>query len=113
MLHYHGYITYPTSTKVYFQNQADDGFYMSINGTQVINDWSLKGCGANSVGMFSFTGGKSYSIDAWFYEWGGGACLLFTINHLVVLGMLPIIFIYSKCGSNFGQRPSITCYIKQ
>jgi hypothetical protein len=24
--------------------------------------------------MFSFTGGKSYAIDAWFYEWTGGAC---------------------------------------
>ena len=74
MLHYKGYITYPTTTKVYFQNQADDGFFMSINGTQVVNDWSLKGCGANSIGMFSFTGGKSYAIDAWFYEWTGGAC---------------------------------------
>jgi len=74
MLHYKGYITYPTTTKVYFQAPADDGFFMSINGTQVINDWSLKGCGANSTGMFSFTGGKSYAIDAWFYEWGGGAC---------------------------------------
>jgi len=74
MLHYKGYITYPTTTKVYFQAPADDGFYMSINGTQVINDWSLKGCGANSTGLFSFTGGKSYAIDAWFYEWTGGAC---------------------------------------
>jgi len=74
MLHYRGYITYPTTSKVYFQAQADDGFYMKINGQQVINDWSLKGCGANSTGMFSFTGGKSYAIDAWFYEWGGGAC---------------------------------------
>jgi peptidoglycan hydrolase CwlO-like protein len=74
MLHYRGYITYPTTTKVYFQAQADDGFYMKINGQQVINDWSLKGCSANSVGMFSFTGGKSYAIDAWFYEWSGGAC---------------------------------------
>ena len=74
MLHYRGYITYPTTSKVYFQAPADDGFYMSINGTQVINDWSLKGCGANSTGLFSFTGGKSYSIDAWFYEWTGGAC---------------------------------------
>ncbi|NBW11498.1 MAG: hypothetical protein EBR82_26055 [Caulobacteraceae bacterium] len=74
MLHYRGYITYSSTTRVYFQAQADDGFYMSINGTQVINDWSLKGCGANSIGSFVFTGGKSYAIDAWFYEWGGGAC---------------------------------------
>jgi len=79
MLHYRGYITYPTTSKVYFQAPADDGFYMSINGTQVINDWSLKGCGANSTGMFSFTGGKSYAIDAWFYEWTGGACS--TLNY--------------------------------
>lgn len=74
MLHYKGYITYPTTTKVYFQAPADDGFYMTINGQTVINDWSLKGCGANSTGLFSFTGGKSYAIDAWFYEWTGGAC---------------------------------------
>jgi predicted nucleic acid-binding Zn-ribbon protein len=74
MVHYHGYITYTSTTKVYFQNQADDGFYMQIGGTQVINDWSLKGCGANSTGLFSFTGGKSYAIDAWYYEWTGGAC---------------------------------------
>ena len=74
MIHYKGYITYPTTTKVYFQAPADDGFYMTINGQTVINDWSLKGCGANSTGLFSFTGGKSYAIDAWFYEWTGGAC---------------------------------------
>jgi len=79
MLHYHGYITYPTTTKVYFQAPADDGFYMVINGQVVINDWSLKGCGANSTGLFSFTGGKSYAIDVWFYEWTGGACS--TLNY--------------------------------
>jgi hypothetical protein len=79
MIHYKGYITYPTTTKVYFQAPADDGFYMSINGQAVINDWSLKGCGANSTGLFSFTGGKSYAIDAWFYEWTGGACS--TLNY--------------------------------
>ena len=79
MVHYKGYITYPTTTKVYFQAPADDGFYMTINGQTVINDWSLKGCGANSTGLFSFTGGKSYAIDAWFYEWTGGACS--TLNY--------------------------------
>jgi len=79
MLNYRGYITYPTTTKVYFQAPADDGFYMKINGQQIINDWSLKGCGANSTGVFSFTGGKSYTIDAWFYEWTGGACS--TLNY--------------------------------
>lgn len=74
MIHYHGYITYNSTTRVYFQNLADDGFWMSINGQTIINDWSLKGCSANSTGSFAFKSGVSYAIDAWFYEWGGGAC---------------------------------------
>lgn len=74
MIHYHGYITYPSDKKVYFYANADDGFYMTINGQPIINDWSLKGCGANSVGLFNFQAGVSYPVDAWYYEWGGGAC---------------------------------------
>jgi hypothetical protein len=74
MIHYTGYITYPEAKSVYFYAQADDGFYMTINGQPIINDWSLKGCGGNSAGLFTFEANKSYAIDAWFYEWGGGAC---------------------------------------
>lgn len=74
MIHYRGFITYPTNKQVYFYAAADDGFYMTIGGQPIINDWSLKGCGGNSAGLFSFTGGQSYAIDAWMYEWGGGAC---------------------------------------
>jgi hypothetical protein len=74
MIHYRGFITYPTNKQVYFFAAADDGFFMTINGQNIINDWSLKGCGGNSAGLFNFTGGQSYAIDAWMYEWGGGAC---------------------------------------
>lgn len=74
MIHYHGYITYPTDKKIYFYANADDGFFLSINNQTVINDWALKGCGANSTGVFSFKANVSYPVDAWFYEWGGGAC---------------------------------------
>lgn len=74
MVHYSGYITYSASKTMYFMAQADDGFYLSVNGQTVINDWSLKGCGANSVGAYTFEANKSYKVDAWFYEWGGGAC---------------------------------------
>ena len=74
MIHYTGYITYPSTAQVFWYAAADDGFYMSIAGQPVINDWSLKGCGGNTAGLFNFTGGQSYAIDAWMYEWGGGAC---------------------------------------
>jgi hypothetical protein len=105
MLHYKGYITYPTTTKVYFQAPADDGFFMSINGTQVINDWSLKGCGANSTGLFSFTGGKSYAIDAWFYEWGGGACS--TLNYKPLNGSS-----YTVAPASFFTQDSVATWVK-
>jgi len=74
MIHYRGFITYPSTTQVFFYAAADDGFFMSIAGQPVINDWSLKGCGGNTAGLFSFTANQSYEIDAWMYEWGGGAC---------------------------------------
>lgn len=74
MIHYTGFVTSTVARSIYFMAQADDGFFMSINGQTVINDWSLKGCGANSVGVFTFEANKSYVIDAWFYEWGGSAC---------------------------------------
>lgn len=74
MIHYSGYVTSTVAQSIYFMAQADDGFFMTINGQTVINDWSLKGCGANSVGVFTFQANQSYVIDAWFYEWGGGAC---------------------------------------
>ena len=74
MIHYRGFITYPTNSQVFFYAAADDGFFMSINGQTLINDWSLKGCGGQSAGLFNFTGGQSYAIDAWMYEWSGGAC---------------------------------------
>jgi len=109
MLHYKGYITYPTTTRVYFQAPADDGFYMSINGTQVINDWSLKGCGANSTGLFSFTGGKSYAIDAWFYEWGGGACS--TLNYKPLNGgsyaVAPASFFTQEAVATLVKDPTL------
>jgi septal ring factor EnvC (AmiA/AmiB activator) len=105
MLHYRGYITYPTTTKVYFQAPADDGFYMAINGTQVINDWSLKGCGANSTGLFSFTGGKSYAIDAWFYEWTGGACS--TLNYKPLNGSS-----YAVAPSSFFTQDAVVTMVK-
>jgi len=74
MLHYHGYISYSTAGRVYFRAQADDGFYMTINGSQIINDWSLKGCSSNTMGSFAFKASTPYAIDAWYYEWNGGAC---------------------------------------
>ena len=73
-VHYFGTITVPNTGTYKFRNIADDGFYMTINGQVVINEWFDKGCSGNWGAPIDLTAGTSYSIDAWFYENGGGAC---------------------------------------
>ena len=79
VIHYYGYITLDYSGDVWFQSLADDGFFMSINDETVINDWNLKGCSGSS-GLHSFEAGVSQKFDAWWYEYGGGACNILYAN---------------------------------
>ena len=74
MIHYTGYLTVPTSDNYTFLAQADDGWYMTIGDTIVNDNWVLKGCGGWWSQTINLEAGKSYPIDAWFYEYGGGAC---------------------------------------
>jgi hypothetical protein len=76
LVHYSGYLTADRSGTFNFTDWSDDGFYMSLNGVPVISAWSLKGCSPAS-GQFDLVAGVSVVFDAWFYEYGGGAC-----NHL-------------------------------
>ena len=73
-VHYYGTITVPDSGPYYFRNIADDGWYLTINGQLVNNDWQDKGCGGNWSAPIQLTAGTSYTFDGWFYENGGGAC---------------------------------------
>jgi hypothetical protein len=76
LVHYSGYLTSDRSGTFNFTDWSDDGFYMSLDGETVISAWSLKGCSPAS-GQFDLIEGQSVKFDAWFYEYGGGAC-----NHL-------------------------------
>jgi hypothetical protein len=72
-IHYTGTMTFTSDVPVYLMAIADDGFSMTLDGVSVIEDWSLKGCGG-SVNAFTPIANHSYVLDAWFYEYGGGAC---------------------------------------
>ena len=74
LIHYYGTITVPTTDTYQFKNIADDGFYMTLNNQVVINEWYDKGCNGNWGSAITLEAGVSYPFDAWFYEWGGGAC---------------------------------------
>src|SRR6056300_2023201 len=75
-----GYITWPGTTgqetTVYFGVSADDGVFMNIDGTNVIQDWQQQGTATwNATGSLTKTAGQQYEITVWMYEWGGGAAL--------------------------------------
>ena len=77
IVHFYGYITIPDtgSQAIQFYLYADDGVYMKIDNTVVINDWNEQGAGTwNYISTDqTLTGGQTYYIDAWWYENGGGA----------------------------------------
>jgi hypothetical protein len=73
IIHYSGYLTLDRTGLVSLQSWADDGFYLTLDDQVVINDWTLKGCSGSSA-LIGVTAGVSMKLDAWFYEYGGGAC---------------------------------------
>ena len=73
LIHYTGFLTSPKSGDITFQSWADDGFSFSLDGVPVIDDWTLKGCSGSSATV-PMVAGQSYKFDAWWYEFGGGAC---------------------------------------
>jgi hypothetical protein len=73
LIHYSGYLTLDRTGLVSLQSWADDGFYLTLDDQVVINDWSLKGCSGSSA-LIGVTAGVSMKLDAWWYEYGGGAC---------------------------------------
>ena len=77
IVNFYGYITIPDtgSQDIQFYLYADDGVYMKIDDTVVINDWNDQAPGTwNYVSADqTLTGGSTYYIDAWYYENGGGA----------------------------------------
>ena len=73
LIHYSGYLTLDRTGLVSLQSWADDGFYLTLNDQVVIDDWRLKGC-SGSAAVIGATAGVSMKLDAWWYEYGGGAC---------------------------------------
>src|SRR6056300_989391 len=75
IVHMYGYITIPDtgSQDIQFYLYADDGVYMKLDDTVVINDWQEQGAGTwNYVSTDqTLTGGQTYYIDMWWYENGG------------------------------------------
>lgn len=89
MIHYRGYLTVPTTNTYEFLAMVDDGWHMTIGETVVNDNWYLKGCGGNWSNGIQLQAGQPYAIDAWMYEWGGGACNILYYYTNTNWGLVP------------------------
>ena len=89
---YWGYIYVPGSGSqtLTFYNSSDDGFYMKINNQLVINNWAEQGNNYyNGSGSITLTGGQYYTLEAWYYENGGGAVAQLYWNQSGSIALVP------------------------
>jgi len=81
LVHFTGYVMFPDSGVYAFQAWAYDVFWLSLDGAPVIsNDWVLKGRWGNVYPDVAIEGGHTYALDAWYYEYGGGANVTLTYS---------------------------------
>lgn len=62
----------PVTGNVTFSTQSDDGVRLWINGTQVIDNWTLHGTTTDTASPIALVEGELYDIRMEFYERGGG-----------------------------------------
>ena len=78
MLHYTGYIQIPEHDTIEFWVASDDGGTVKI-GTEEFGVWQDQGCSATETGLLDIQPGTQ-TLDAWFYENGGGTCFMLAWN---------------------------------
>ena len=111
MIHYTGYLT-PTENITSLRGLADDGFYLDVNGVNAINNWTLKGCSGN-WNPVSLEAGKTYEIDAWFFEWGGGACSILNYQSASGEGVVPEAWYTNAISAPLIKDPSLLPALEQ
>ena len=78
MLHYTGYLQIPEHETIEFWVASDDGGTVKI-GVHEFGNWQNQGCSATETGLIDIEAGTQ-TLDAWFYENGGGTCFMLAWN---------------------------------
>jgi hypothetical protein len=78
MLHYTGFIQIPEHETIEFWIASDDGGTVKID-TEEFGSWQDQGCSATETGLIDIEAGTQ-TLDAWFYENGGGTCFMLAWN---------------------------------
>ncbi|MBC8134339.1 MAG: hypothetical protein H8F28_00450 [Fibrella sp.] len=67
-----GQVEAPVTGSYTFTTNSDDGVRLSVNGSQIINNWTDHGP-IDDSGTITLTAGQKYDLKMEFYEAGGGA----------------------------------------
>ena len=78
MLHFTGYLQIPEHDTIEFWVASDDGGTVKI-GVHEFGNWQNQGCSATETGLIDIEAGTQ-TLDAWFYENGGGTCFMLAWN---------------------------------
>jgi MSHA biogenesis protein MshQ len=68
-----GQVSAPSSGSYVFQTISDDGVRLSVNGVQIINNWTDHGTTTNNSSAVTLVTGQRYDIVLEYYERTGGA----------------------------------------
>jgi len=78
MVHYQGFVQIPAHDTIKFWVASDDGGTVKI-GTHEFGAWQDQGCSATETSEIQLDAGTQ-TLDAWFYENGGGTCFMLAWN---------------------------------
>jgi hypothetical protein len=79
LVHYSGYLAFPTDRTVRLCDLADDGFRLDLDGVMVLYDWRTKGTSGFCSDTVTFTAGDAKKLDVWLSQgWGGVNVALYT-----------------------------------
>ena len=80
MVNYTGYITSPTTQTLKFRARIDDGFFMTLNGTTIFNEWGPRDTTVSGA-TITLSAETPYPIDVWYFD--SGAYALFDVQTAV------------------------------
>lgn len=109
MARWTGYVTAPTTGTYYFGTNADDGSRITINGTQVMSNWSSC-CSLAYGSSITLTAGQSVPITAEMYDLGGPASMSLYVKGAVSEQIVPTTWLTPRAqvlpdGWNLGLDP--------
>jgi hypothetical protein len=115
LIHYTGYLTVPETMNYQFLANVDDGWYMTLDNMVINDNWTLKGCGGWWSNNFTLQAGRSYAIDAWMYEHGGGACNFLYYSSQTNWGIVPASWLTKNQPTQptYQQDPALLSILQQ